>query len=310
MATPAERATTTAAVAVAGGDTREGLILGGSAFALWGLYPFYFKALAAVPALEIVVHRIWWSSLLLALIIQARGGWHEVSGALRDRRLRKGLIATTILIATNWFAYVLAVTGGQVLDASLGYFLCPLVSVGLGVVVLKERLTKGQIAAVALAGLAVLMLILKLGIVPKMALFLAVSFGLYGLLKKRLPVSPLTALFLECALLLPASALLASWLWLDRGLVGPAAHPLTFGLLLLAGVVTVVPLLLFGLGAKRLRLSTVGLLQYIAPTMLFLEGVLWFGEPLNPWRLAAFVLIWGALVLYTADGWLRARRGA
>ncbi|MEK0082402.1 EamA family transporter RarD [Benzoatithermus flavus] len=307
MAGLAERTTMTTA---AGGDTREGLLLTGSAFALWGLYPFYFKALAAVPALEIVLHRIVWSSLLLAIVIQARGGWHEVVGALRDPGLRRGLIATTVLIAANWFAYVVAVTGDQVLDASLGYFLCPLVSVALGVLVLKERLTKGQVAAVALAGLAVLMLIVKLGIVPRMALFLAISFGLYGLLKKRLPVSPLVALFLECALLLPPAAALAVWLWLEHGLVGPTAEPFTFVLLLLAGVITVVPLLLFGLGARRIRLSTVGLLQYIAPTMLFFEGVLWFGEPLNPWRLAAFVLIWAALALYTGDGWLRARRAA
>lgn len=306
MASATERE---AAAAARGGDTREGLLLGGSAFALWGLYPFYFKALAAVPALEIVVHRVVWSSLLLACLIQARGGWHEVVAALRDRGLRRGLLATTALIATNWLAYVIAVTGGQVLDASLGYFLCPLVSVALGVLVLKERLTKGQVAAVALAASAVLMLIIKLGVVPKMALFLAVSFGLYGLLKKRLPVGPQAALFLECALLLPVAAGIAGWLWLTRGLVGPG-QPVTFGLLLLAGVITVVPLLLFGMGAKRLRLSTVGLLQYIAPTMLFVEGVVWFGEPLNPWRLAAFALIWLALALYTGDGWLRARRAA
>jgi chloramphenicol-sensitive protein RarD len=296
------------AVTAESGDTREGLLLGGTAFALWGLYPFYFKALAAVPALEIVVHRVLWSSLLLAVVIQLRSDWREVTGALRDRRLRKGLAATTLLIAANWFAYVLAVTGNQVLDASLGYFLCPLVSVALGVLVLKERLSRGQAVAVGVAAAAVLMLIWKLGIVPKMALFLAVSFGLYGLLKKRLPVSPLTALFLECVLLVPLALLIAFWLWLDRGLVDPMGEPLAFALLLLAGFITVVPLLLFGMGAQRLRLSTVGLLQYIAPTMLFFEGIIWFGEPLNPWRLGAFVLIWAALALYTGDGWLRARR--
>lgn len=292
------------------GASRDGLLFAGGAFVLWGLYPFYFTALAHVPALEIVAHRIVWSSLLLAVIIQARGGWLAVSSALLDRRLRAGLAATTLLIAANWFVYVLAVTSGQVLDASLGYFLCPLVNVALGVLVLKERLTAGQIAAVALAALAVVLLIAKLGIVPKIALFLAVSFGLYGLLRKRLPVDPLSALFLECALLLPVAVVVAVWLAAAGTLRTADGEPATLALLALSGVVTVGPLLLFGLGAKRLRLSTIGVLQYIAPTMLFLEGVLWFGEPLNPWRLAAFVMIWGALAIYTVDGVLRSRQAA
>ena len=291
-------------------DSRAGLLMGAGAFALWGLYPFYFKALGHVPALEIVAHRIFWSTLVLALIIQLRGAWGPVTAALFDPRLRWGLAATTLLIATNWFAYVLAVTSGQVLDASLGYFLCPLVNVALGVLVLKERLAPAQIAAVSLATAAVVLLIVTLGIVPKMALFLAISFGLYGLIRKRLPVDPLSALFLECALLIPAGIAVALWLGLagsSRTLEGDAW---TLFLLSLSGIVTVGPLLLFGLGAKRLRLSTVGILQYIAPTMLFVEGVVWFGEPLDPWRLAAFVLIWAALVIYTVDGILRARTAA
>lgn len=288
-------------------DSRAGQLMGGSAFALWGLYPFYFKALDQVAALEIVAHRIFWSTLLLAAIIQVRRGWAPVGVALFETQLRWGLAATTLLIATNWFAYVHAVTSGQVLDASLGYFLCPLVNVALGVLVLKERLTPAQIAAVALATLAVLTLIVMLGIVPKIALFLAVSFGLYGLIRKRLPIDPLSALFLECALLIPAGIVVALWLGLagaSRTLQGEAW---VLFLLSLSGIVTVGPLLLFGMGAKRLRLSTVGILQYIAPTMLFVEGVVWFGEPLDPWRLAAFVMIWGALVIYTFDGVRRAR---
>ena len=290
------------------GDRRDGLLFGASAFTLWGLYPFYFKALAAVPALEIVVHRIVWSTLLLALLLQLQGGWHEVARALRDPALRRGLIATTVLIGANWFAYVLAVTGDQVLDASLGYFLCPLVSVGLGVLVLKERLSRAQMAALALMAAAVAMLVVTLGVVPKMALFLAVSFGLYGLLRKRLAVTPLAALFLECALLVPAALLVLPWLAGNGRLVTPSGDPSTFLLLMLAGAITVGPLLLFGLGAQRLRLSTVGLLQYITPSLLFVEGVLLFDEPLSPWRLLAFVLIWAALALYTAEGWRQRRR--
>ena len=226
---------------------------------------------------------------------------------LLDRHLRWGLAATTILIAANWFAYVLAVTSGNVLDASLGYFLCPLVNVALGVLVLKERLTRAQLVAVALAAFAVLLLIVKLGVVPKMALFLAISFGLYGLARKWLPVDPTTALFLECALLIPAGLAVAVWLAAAGSLRTLDGEPLTLLLLALSGIVTVGPLLLFGMGAKRLPLSTVGLLQYIAPSMLFVQGVLVFGEPLDPWRLVAFVMIWGALAIYTGDGIVRAR---
>jgi chloramphenicol-sensitive protein RarD len=291
-------------------DSRAGLILGAAAFTLWGVYPFYFKALGHVPPLEIVAHRIVWSTLTLAPLIQLRRAWPAVAGALLDPRLRWGLAVTTVLIATNWLAYVVAVTSGNVLDASLGYFLCPLVNVALGVAFLKERLSPAQVLAVAMAGSAVLLLIVMLGVVPKMALFLAVSFGLYGLARKRLPVDPLTALFLECALLVPVGVAITIWLGATGALRTLAGDSVTLFLLALSGVVTVGPLLLFGMGAKRLRLSTVGILQYIAPSMLFVEGVLWFGEPLNPWRLAAFVLIWAALVVYTVDGVRRGRAAA
>jgi chloramphenicol-sensitive protein RarD len=291
-------------------DSREGLVLGAAAFALWGIYPFYFKALGDVPPLEIVAHRIFWSTLVLAPLIQWRRGWPLVAAALFDRRLRWGLAATTVLIAANWFVYVLAVTNGQVLDASLGYFLCPLVNVALGVLVLKERLTPAQFAAVGLAAAAVVLLIAALGIVPRIALFLAISFGLYGLAKKRLPIDPLSALFLECALLIPAGIVVALWLGLTGAARTAEGEIRTLFLLSLSGLIAVSPLLLFGMGAKRLRLSTMGILQYIAPTMLFVEGVAWFGEPLDPWRLAAFVMIWGALVIYTLDGISRARATA
>jgi chloramphenicol-sensitive protein RarD len=291
-------------------EPQKGLLMGAGAFTLWGLYPVYFKALGHVAPLEIVAHRILWSTLVLAPLIQLRGAWPTVAATLLDRRLRWGLAATTALIAANWFAYVLAVTTGNVLDASLGYFLCPLVNVALGVAVLKERLTRAQIAAVALAACAVLLLIVKLGVVPKMALFLAVSFGLYGLARKRLPIDPTTALFLECALLIPAGIAVALWLAAEGDLRTLEGDPRTLLLLALSGIVTVGPLLLFAMGAKRLPLSTVGILQYIAPSMLFVQGVLFFGEALNRWRLVAFVLIWGALVIYTVDGIRRARAAA
>ena len=291
-------------------DSRAGLLMAASAFTLWGVYPFYFKALGHVPPLEIVAHRIFWSTLVLAPLIHLRRAWPEVMATLSDRKLRWGLSATTLLIATNWLVYVVAVTSGNVLDASLGYFLCPLVNVALGVAFLKERLSRAQLAAVALAGAAVVLLIVMLGIVPKMALFLAISFGLYGLAKKRLPVDPNTALFLECALLIPVGVGITLWLALAGSLQTLEGEPWTIVLLALSGFVTVGPLLLFGMGAKRLRLSTIGVLQYIAPSMLFLEGVLWFGEPLNLWRLVAFMMVSMALVIYTVDGVFRARKPA
>lgn len=301
---------TSGSAADAPDESRAGLFMGAGAFTLWGLYPFYFKALAHVPALEIVVHRIVWSALVVAILIQFRHGWPLVRDALADPQRRRRLVVTTLLIAANWFAYVIAVTGGQVLDASLGYFLCPLVNVALGVLVLKERLSTAQIVAVALAAIAVVTLIVALGIVPKMALFLAISFGLYGLARKRLAVDPLTAVFIECALLLPATFLLALVLGIQGTLVTPDADPATLFLLSLAGIVTVGPLLLFGAGARRLRLSTLGLLQYIAPTILFIEGITLFGEPLHPWRLVAFILIWLALAISTVDGIMRRRASA
>jgi chloramphenicol-sensitive protein RarD len=305
-----DRTANAAAVTAAARESRIGLLAGISAFTLWGLYPFYFKALAAIPALEIVAHRIAWSVVLLACMLPFAGQWRALVNAIRTPATLGWLAVTTVLISANWLVYVLAVTGGQVLDASLGYFLCPLVNVALGVVVLKERLTAAQTAAVALAAGAVLVPVWQLGAVPKVALFLAVSFGVYGMLRKRLAVDAATGLLVECVLALPLSAGIALWLGASGELRSPGADGWTWVLLLLSGFVTAGPLLLFTMGARRMPLATLGLLQYIAPSMLFLEGALVFGEPVEPPRLAAFVLIWAALALYTADGALRARRGA
>ena len=291
-------------------EARTGLALGVGAFTLWGLYPFYFRVLAHIPALEIVAHRVVWSVLLLALFLPGGDRWGALRRVLATPATLAWLGLTSLLVSTNWLVYVLAVTGDQVLDASLGYFLCPLVNVALGVLVLKERLSPAQAGAVALAGFAVLLLVWQGGVVPKVALFLALSFGVYGLLRKRLPVDAATGLLVECLLALPLAAAIAAWLAYTGGLRSPGADARTWALLLLSGFVTVGPLLLFAMGAKRLPLATLGLLQYIAPTMLFLQGVLLFGEPLDPWRLAAFALIWLALAAYTADGVRRARRGA
>jgi chloramphenicol-sensitive protein RarD len=305
-------ATASAAPAAVPARSRSGVAIAAACFTLWGLYPFYFRELATVGPFEIVAHRIVWSAAFLACLMPFRGRARELVATLRDRRRMATLALTSAIILANWFVYVLAVVSGQVLDASLGYFLGPLVSVCLGVAVLRERLSRMQAAATALAAFAVLNLMWQFGMVPKIALFLGISFSVYGLIRKRLPVSPVTGLFVECLLAVPVA--LGTFLWIG------STTGLAFGhqgawidlLLLASGVATAGPLLLFNLGAKRVDYATIGVMQYIAPSMLFLESVLIFGEPLAFWRLATFVLIWAALAMYTGDALLRtreARRG-
>ena len=287
---------------------RLGVAAAVAAYLQWGLYPFYFKALESVATVEIVAHRIVWSLILLSLLLPLLGRLAELRDTLRDRRRLVALAATALLISGNWITYVWAVNNGQVLDASLGYFLGPLCSVLLGVVALRERLSRVQALAVAIAALAVLNLVVQLGVVPRIALILGVSFSLYGLMRKRLAVGPLAGLFVECLVALPLALLALAWLEADGRLAFLGIDRRTDILLLLAGLFTVGPLWCFNIGAKRVGLVTVGLLQYIAPTMLFFESILVFGEPLSPWRLVTFILIWSALALYTADGAVRARR--
>lgn len=287
-----------------------GVALGVVTFVLWGLYPFYFKAVAAVSPFEILAHRILWSFVLLAALIPLYGQGGALAAALRDPRRARGLVLTACLISANWLVYVVAVNGGNVLDASLGYFLGPLVSVALGVVVLGERLSRVQSAAVAIAAIAVLNLVVQQGVLPKAALFMGISFALYGLIRKRLGVPPIAGLFVECLLALPLALGILVWLGRSDGLAFLAGDRPTVALLLLGGVVTVVPMLLFNMTAQRVGLATIGVMQYIAPSLLFLESVLLFGEPLNAWRLVTFLLIWTALALYTGDGVLRARRAS
>jgi chloramphenicol-sensitive protein RarD len=279
-----------------------GLAAGAGAYILWGLFPFYFKGVAEFPALEIVAWRVILSVVTLLPLLLLGNAAAEVRQALRERRTMLLLALAALLLAANWLVYVLAVIGGQVLDASLGYFMCPLVMVALGVTVLRERPSGLLLVAVGLAAVAVLVQIVGLGVVPRIALFLAVSFGLYGLLRKRIPVGAVAGLFLECLLVLPFAVLLLAWLAGRHGLAFPTGGTGTDLLLLAAGAVTVAPLLLFGLGARRLSLTTVGLLQYIAPSLIFLEGAFLFGEPLSAWRLTSFALIWAALALSTIDG--------
>ena len=277
-------------------------------FVLWGLYPFYFQAIAAVDPLEIVANRFMGSFVLALVAAPILGLQGQIRAIFQNRRQLSWLAFTSCLMCANQLTYVVAVNTGHVLDASLGYFLSPLFAVALGLTVQGERLSRVQLLAVGLAAVAVLNLVYQLGVVPVVALFLGGSFALYALMRKRLGVAALPGMFVENALALPISAVMLVIVQLDHGMAMLEGDPTTVGLLLLAGFVTLGPLLLFNLAAARTRLATLGILQYIAPSLLFLESVLVFGEPLVFWRLVTFLVIWTALVLYTTDGFVRARR--
>ncbi len=275
------------------------------AFVMWGLMPLYFKQIAAVPALEVVLHRSVWSLLFVLGLLAAlrRFGWMRELAA-QPRRL--GLFAlSALLLSGNWLLYVYAVQSGQVVQASLGYFINPIANVMLGVLVLHERLRPPQWTAVALAGLGVLWLTVRAGQPPWIALVLAASFAVYGLMRKTATLGALEGLTLETLLLAPLALPLLIW-WTLRGGGVMAAGDLTLDLwLLLSGPLTALPLLLFAAAARRLPLATVGLLQYISPTIQLALAVCIFGEPFDRSRQLGFVLIWAALAAYSLDAWWR-----
>ena len=288
--------------------TRAGLMLGVGAYLIWGLMPLYFRLIAQVPAAEIVAHRVVWSLLFLAALVALRRGWGAVKAAL-ERRSLTILAATALLIAVNWLVFTWAVTHGHVLAASLGYYLNPLVNILLGVVLLKERLSRAQIIATALAatGVAVLAFGAGAGTGLWISLTLASSFALYGFLRKIAPAGALEGLTVETALIAP---LALGWIGTMHvaGTAGFLAHGAAVAALVaLGGVITSIPLLLFTGAARRLPYSTLGFLQYIAPTLQFIIGVA-FGEPLTLAHLICFGAIWTALALVAIDGWRTARR--
>jgi chloramphenicol-sensitive protein RarD len=295
--------------------TRAGLLLGLGAYLLWGVLPLYFKLLAELLPSEIVAHRILWSVLFLAVLATILRRWPAIRAAFASPHVLRLLLASALLIGANWLVYIWAVLNGHVLEGSLGYYLNPLVNVLLGVVLLKERLNRAQIAAVALAAAGVAVLAVGAGDGLWISLTLAGSFAFYGYLRKVAPVESLEGLAVETVLLAP---LALGWvLWL--GAQGEAHFPLdaaTNLLVVLAGAVTAVPLLLFAGAARRLPYSTLGMLQYIAPSIQFLLAVLVFGERLTSAHIACFSAIWTALLIFALDGLrtgraaLRARRAA
>lgn len=285
----------------------EGILAAIGAYTLWGVLPVYWKSLQIVPAFEILCHRVIWSFVfaLLLLIWKRRWGW--LRQVWESPATRITFLSSACLLALNWFVYIWAVNGGHVVDASLGYFINPLISVLLGMVFLRERLRPWQWVAIGLAFGGVIFITLGYGAFPWIALTLAFTFGLYGLLRKTAPLASLEGLSLEVGLLsLPALAYL---LYLEAG--GTASLGRAGGvvsvLLVFSGVATAFPLLLFAYAAKQITLSTVGILQYIAPTLQFLLGVLVYGEAFTGTRLVGFGAVWAALLIYFLEGVIEKR---
>lgn len=276
-----------------------GFVLGLTAYALWGVLPVYFKALAAIPAVDIVAHRVLWSVPFLAILLSATRSWDKVRAAASAPRTLVILFVTALLIGGNWLLYVYAVTAGHILAASFGYYLNPLANVLLGRFVLKEKLTRLQWTAVAIAAAGIS--VLAAGALSQlwMSLALCVTFALYGLLRKIVPADALTGLAIETGILFPLAIAWLGWMALaSQPVLGETWNETV--LLLLAGVVSTTPLLLFTAAAKRLPYSTLGMLQFLAPTLQFLIAVLVYGEPLKTADFIAFPAIWLALALYVS----------
>ncbi|WAH59281.1 EamA family transporter RarD [Pseudomonas silvicola] len=291
-------------------NPRRGYLLGLTAYICWGLFPLYFKAIEAVPAVEIIVSRVLWSALFGSLLLAAwkHPGWFR---QLRDNPRRLAILAGSgTLIAANWLIYVWAVNNGRMVEASLGYYINPLVNVLLGMLVLGERLRRLQWLAVGLAAAGVAQQIWQVGSVPWVSLALALTFGFYGLIRKQAPVAALPGLVVETWLLVPLALI---WLALNPG--ANSAQPdfwlTTDGLwLLAAGPITLVPLVSFNAAARHLPYTTLGFLQYLAPTLVLLLAVFKYHEPLSANALVAFAFIWAALLIYSIDAVVNLRRKA
>ncbi len=283
-----------------GGDTLPGFLFALAAYVLWGFLPIYMKALAHIPPVEVIPHRVIWSVPIAGAVLIATGRTADLMRALATPRMIGMAALAAALVSLNWGIYVWAIGSGHALDAALGYYINPLFSIFLGAVLLGERLSRAQWAAIGLAALAVLILTLEAGRLPVVALALTLTWGCYAFLKRRLPIGPNQGFMLEVLLLTPPA--LAYMVWL--GLTGQG-HFLTgssfdTAMLLGCGLVTAVPLILYANGAKGLTLSTIAIMQYIAPTMIFLTAVFIFGEPFDTIRAITFALIWAALVIYSA----------
>lgn len=286
-----------------------GSIAAGSGYLIWGLSVMYYRQLAAVPAFEILAHRAAWSLLLLVGLVIAFDRKAQLMAVLREPRTMGLFFITATIIGSNWLVFIWAVNSGRILETSLGYFINPLMSVLIGVVVLGERLSRAQGAAIVLAALGVLYFTVALGFVPWISLFLAVSFAGYGYLKKTIKIDALDGLFIEMLFITPFGLAYLAWIAGTGASIVPST-PLTGILLVLTGPMTTLPLFLFTYGAQRIRMTTLGLLQYLVPTTSFSIAVWVYGEPLGHGQMITFALIWTGLAIFTLDTWWRERRVA
>jgi chloramphenicol-sensitive protein RarD len=282
-------------------ESLSGVTYASAAFLIWGLGPIYWKVLNTVPAFETIMHRMIWSFLFLVIILVCQRHWNEFIAALKNRRTFIILFPTAVLIGLNWFIYIWAVNNDHILQASLGYFINPLINILLGVVFLRERLRLLQMVSLVLAGLGVLFLTFHYGEFPWIALSLAFAFGFYGLIRKMAPISSLVGLSVEMLLLsVPALVYILFLFSKEKGAFFRVGIKIDLFLIGTA-FVTALPLLLFTLGARRLNLSTLGFLQYIAPSCMFLIGVFLYHEPLSRAQLLTFVMIWTALGIFSTE---------
>ncbi len=288
---------------------KHGVLLALAAYTMWGIAPIYFKAIANVSALEILSHRIVWSFVFLAVLIHTSRRWRSLVDVCRSKTKLTYMLATSLLIGCNWLVFIWAVNANHMLDASLGYYINPLINVVFGMLFLGERLRKLQWFAVFLAACGVLVQLIAFGSVPIVAFALALTFALYGLLRKKVNVDAQTGLFIETLILLPVAAIYLFWL-ADSPTSNLAANDVHLNVLLVAaGVVTTLPLLCFTGAATRLKLSTLGFFQYIGPSFMFVLAVMVYGETFSMAKAVTFAFIWSALLVFTTDA-LRNNRQA
>jgi chloramphenicol-sensitive protein RarD len=290
---------------------RIGIFYAIGAYLLWGLFPLYFRAVASVPAGELLAQRVVWSFVFVCALVSLRLGWRWLGPVVRDRRVVAIFSLTAVLVFVNWGLYIWSVSAGRIVDASLGYFMTPLVNVLLGAAYLKERLRRAQWISVGCAGLGVLWLTLSAGAPPWIGLALAATFGLYGLLRKTAVLGAFEGLALETAIMLPLALVYLLWLGQQGSDVFRTAGPRMQCLIAASGPVTALPLLFFAAAARRIPLSTLGLIQYLGPSIQLMLAVLLFGEPFPPAKFAGYAAIWAGLLLFSVEGlwhnWLDGR---
>ncbi|MFL6527080.1 MAG: EamA family transporter RarD [Chthoniobacterales bacterium] len=288
-------------------DDRSGFIAAVAAFGLWGVIPIYWKLLNFLPAAEILAHRFIWSILFLIALLTWQRRWPEIRDIIRSRRALIFCLTSGIAISINWLTFIWAVNAGRIIETSLGYFMTPLVNVLFGAILLRERLTRVQLAAVALAAIGVLVLTFGYGKFPWVAIVLCASFGLYGLLRKQSGTRPIPGLFIETMLLVPIAFAFLVFRHHRDVFIFPRIDATHILLLCSTGIVTALPLVWFGHAARHLRLITLGFLQYLSPSGSFLVGVFAYNEPFNTGQLITFILIWIGLAIFTAEAAYRWR---